>query len=199
MWLNERMTKKDKNLLLLSRIVSRVFDPPHEILVAILLAVYIAVKEGLRWRFLSLILFIDAVVPFIFFLTMLYNKQVASWDIRKREERLPIYLFTMLCHLGGVWLAHELGKSELAWTLFAFWLTGITFVVITAFWKISLHAGVNTFLATLIVSTFGYKYLWVYVFVLLVMWARAYDGHHEWRQLVAGAVLGILGALVGIG
>lgn len=193
------MAKKNKNLLLLSRIISRVFDPPHEILMAVLLAVYVAVKEGLRWRFLGVILFIDSVVPFIFFLTMLYNKQVSSWDIRKREERLPIYLFTMLCHLGGVWLAHELGKDELAWTLLTFWLTGITFAIITFFWKISLHAGVNAFLATLIVTTFGYKYIWVYSLVMIVMWARKYDKHHTWVQLLGGAGLGILGALLGIG
>lgn len=190
--------RKERNLVILARIISRVFDPPHEILLAVLLAVYIAVKEGLRWRFLGLILFIDAVVPFIFFLTMLYNKQVSSWDIRERKERLPIYLFTMLCHLGGVWLAHELGKSELSRTLFTFWLTGITFAVITSFWKISLHAGVNAFLATLIVSTFGLKYLWVYGLVLVVMWARHYDGHHTWGQLLVGAGLGILGAMMGI-
>lgn len=130
---------------------------------------------------------------------MIYNKQVSSWDIRKREERLPIYLFTMLCHLGGVWMAHELGKDELAWTLFTFWLTGITFAAITSFWKISLHAGVNAFLATLVVSTFGIKYFWVYGFVLLVMWVRAYDKHHTWIQLAVGAGLGTLGALLGIG
>lgn len=197
MCLNEGV-KKVTPKIVLARVISRVLDPLLEVPVAIMLAVYVAVSEGIRWRFLGLLLFVDLVVPFVFFLTMLYHKQITSWDVRERRERIPLYFFTMLCHLGGVWLAHELGKTELSANLLAFWLTGMVFAVTTTFWKISLHAGVNAFLITLIIRTMGVAWLPLVLIMPLVYWARIVDKHHTPWQLAAGTILGIMGGLFGL-
>ncbi|MFH1244373.1 MAG: hypothetical protein V1487_02250 [bacterium] len=181
----------------LAEIVSRVFDPVWEIPAAIVMAVVFALQEGLRWRFLGLLLFIDGVVPLIFFLTMLYHRQITSWDIRKRAERIPLYLFTLACHLGGVWLAHEVGKVDLAWILGVFWLIAVVFASITIFWKISIHAGVNAVLITTANVFYGWRYAWLYLVLCLVCWVRVYQKHHSWVQVGVGAVLG--GGMVGIG
>ncbi|MCE7897928.1 MAG: hypothetical protein DPW11_04690 [bacterium] len=180
-----------------AEIVSRVLDPVWEIPLAILLAVAFAATEGLRWRFLGLLLFIDAVVPMIFFLIMLLNKQIKDWDIQKRQQRIPLYTFTLICHLAGLWLAHELGKTELVSVLGVFYVVGIIFTLITLKWKISLHGGVNAVLVTAINMFYGWQYLWLYGLLALVMWARVYQRHHSWAQVTAGAVLG--GGLVGLG
>lgn len=187
--------KKFKDLF--AEIVSRILDPVWEIPLAILLAVAFAATEGLRWRFLGLLLFIDAVVPMIFFVMMLINKQIKDWDIQKREQRIPLYTFTLICHLAGLWLAYELGKVELALVLGVFYVVGIIFALITLRWKISLHAGVNAVLFTAINAFYGLDYLWLYGLLVLVMWARVYQKHHSWTQVTAGAVLG--GGLVGVG
>lgn len=185
------MKKKSKNIKdTFAEIVSRVFDPVWEIPVGILLAIGFAVKEGLRWRFLGIILFIDAVMPFIFFLTMLYHKQLSNWDMQKRSQRIPIYIFTLMCHMAGIWLAHELGKSELVSILIVFYLIGIVFGLVTTKWKISLHAGVNGVLMSLINIFYGYKYLWLYGLLGLVCWARVYQKHHTWAQVMVGSLLG---------
>lgn len=181
----------------LAEIVSRVFDPVWEIPAAIVVAVGFALQEGLRWRFIGLLLFIDGVVPLIFFLTMLYHKQIKNWDIRNRAERIPLYLFTLVCHLGGVWLAHEVGKADLAWILGVYWLTAVVFATVTMFWKISLHAGVNAVLITTINVFYGWHYAWLYLILCLVVWVRVYQKHHTWAQVVAGAVLG--GGMVAMG
>lgn len=187
--------KKFKNVF--AEVVSRVLDPVWEIPLAILLAVVFAVTEGLRWRFLGLLLFIDAVVPMIFFVMMLINKQIKDWDIQEREQRIPIYTFTLICHLAGLWLAHELGKVELVSVLSVFYIVGIIFALITLRWKISLHAGVNAVLFTAINMFYEWKYVWLYGLLALVMWARVHQKHHTWRQVIAGASLG--GGLVGVG
>lgn len=177
--------------------VSRILDPVWEIPAALLLAVAFAVSEGLRWRFVGLLLFIDAVVPLIFFLTMLYHRQIKDWDIQNRRQRIPLYLFTLVCHLGGLWLAHELGKTELTSILLVYYVVALVFFGITLKWKISLHAGVNTVLiTTLNILTKG-KYWWMYGLVFLVMWARVYQRHHTWVQVVVGTILG--GLIVGVG
>lgn len=187
--------KKFKNIV--AEIISRVLDPVWEVPLAILLAVVFAVREGLRWRFLGLLLFIDAVVPFIFFLTMLHHGQLVNWDMQRRGERIPIYAFTLLCHLAGLWLAHELGKSELVSVLAVFYLVGIAFALITLKWKISLHAGVNAVLFTAINVFYGWQYIWLYALLGLVAWARVYQKHHSWEQVLAGAILG--GGMIWIG
>lgn len=188
--------KKFKDIV--AEIISRVLDPVWEIPGAILLAIAFAVGEGLRWRFLGLLLFIDAVVPFIFFLMMLRHKQIVNWDMQKREQRLPIFVFTLLCHLAGLWLAHELGKTELVAVLGVFYVIGITFGLITLKWKISLHAGVNAVLFTTINIFYGWHYWWLYGLLALVMWARVYQKHHTWAQVVAGAALGVVMTWVGM-
>lgn len=164
---------------------------------AIVLAVVFAMQEGLRWRFLGLILFIDAVVPMIFFLTMLYHRQIRDWDMQRRQERIPIYLFTLVCHLGGLWLAAEVGKGELVQVLSVFYLTAVMFVLITLKWKISIHAGVNAVLITALNLFYGGKYWYLYGLLVLVMWARVYQKHHSWGQVAAGAILG--GGMVALG
>lgn len=191
MCLNGEMRK------IFAEVVSRVLDPVWEIPIAIMLAIAFAVREGLRWRFLGLILFIDAVVPMIFFLTMLYHKQISNWDIQKRSERIPLYLFTMICHLGGMWLAHELGRVELVGVLAVFYGVAIVFFLITLKWKISLHAGVNAVLITTINMFYGWQYVWLYGLLYLVMWARVYQQHHTWAQVWVGAGLGA--GMVGVG
>jgi hypothetical protein len=188
---------KNKIANIVARVASRVLDPVWEIPLAILLAIAFAVKEGLRWRFLGLILFIDAIVPMIFFLTMLYHKQIKDWDMQKRSERVPIYIFTMICHLGGLWLAHELGKSELFGVLGVFYVVGIVFALITTRWKISIHAGVNAVLITAINMFYGWHLWWLYGLLYLVMWARVYQKHHTWAHGVGGAARG--GGMVGVG
>lgn len=180
-----------------AELVSRALDPVWEIPAAIAVAVMFAVREGLRWRFLGLILFIDAVVPMIFFLTMLYHKQIKDWDIQKRAERIPLYLFTLVCHLGGLWLAHELGKGELVRVLAVYYVTAIVFFLITLKWKISLHAGVNAVLVTSLNVFYGWHYVWLYGLLCLVMWARVTQRHHTWAQVIAGALLG--GGMVMLG
>ncbi len=187
--------KKLKNVF--AEVVSRLFDPVWEIPLAILLAVAFAATEGLRWRFLGLLLFIDAVVPMIFFLIMLKNKQIKNWDIQRREERVPLYTFTLVCHLAGLWLAHELGKVELVAVLLVFYVAGIVFALITMKWKISLHAGVNAVLLTAINMFYGWQYSWLFGVLLVVMWARVYKKHHRGGKVWAGVALG--GGLVGVG
>ena len=190
--------KKKSNLKdIFAEVVSRGLDPFWEIPAAILLAIGFAVKEGLRWRFLGLILFIDAIMPMIFFLLMLYHKQIKDWDVQNRAQRLPLYAFTLLCHLVGVYIAHELGKIELVSILLVFYCIALVFGLITTKWKISLHAGINSVLISVINVFYGYKYIWLYGLLYLVCWARVYQKHHTWGQVIAGSVLGAVMVYIG--
>ncbi len=169
--------------------VSRLFDPVVEIPLALALAVWFSLTHGLRWRFLVLLLYIDSFLPFIFFLHLLHKGEISDWDVRNRRERIPLYLFTVIVHLAGVGLAWLIGRKELVVILLAFYIVAVVFMVVTYFWKISLHAGVNALLVTFINVLLGWRYWWLYGVVVLVSWARVKGGFHRPAQVVWGAVL----------
>jgi hypothetical protein len=187
--------KKVKQILAI--VLSRILDPVWEIPLALIVAIGFAVHEGLRWRFVGLLLFIDVIVPMIFFLTMLYNKQIKDWDVQNRTQRTPLYLFAMICHLGGIWLAHELGRTQLVSILLVFYAAAVVFFIIALKWKISLHAAVNAVLFTTINLFYDFQYVWLYILLFLVMWARVYQKHHTWEQVIVGALIG--GGMVYLG
>lgn len=170
-------------------LVSRVFDPIVEIPLLFGLAVWYAYVNGHSWLFLAVLLFINAVLPFLFFLHLLKKGEVGDWDITRRRERIPVYGFALTTQLAGIGLALVTGRMEVAQILLIFWLLGIIFFTLTLFWKVSVHAGVNSALATFLYLVGGNQFLWVYLVLLPVGWARVRGGHHTISQFVFGAVL----------
>lgn len=181
----------------LANTISRVLDPLIEIPLLLALSVWYAFVNGLAWKFLAVLLFVDAVLPFAFFLYLYKRKIVRDWDISRREERIPVYGFTMLTHLAGVGTAFLTGRIVEAQILFIFWMLGMAFFGITTFWKISVHAGVNAALVTFLVLFAGANWAWLYLMLIPVGWSRMVLKHHDFTELVSGAVLAISGMWVG--
>ena len=174
---------------LVAQIISRVFDPIIEVPLLLTLAVWYAYVNGMGWQFLIILLFIDAVLPFLFFLHLLRKHEIDSWDISRREQRIPVYGFTTLAHLAGVGVAFLTGRMQVAQILLLFWLLGMLFFAITAFWKVSVHAGVNAALVTFLVLVGGPAYMWLYLLLVPVGWARVYSKNHSLGEFTVGAVL----------
>jgi len=182
----------------LSRVIARVFDPVVEIPVVLTLAIWFAVSGGLRWRFLLILLLVDAILPFLFMMIALAKGQIKTFDIRERRERIPLYLFTLLVHGVGILLACCMGKGDLAQILLVFWIIAAVFAAVTIFWKVSLHTGVNAVLAVFVNMLYGWQYWWLMLVIPVVAWARIHDKHHTPLQVLAGAVLGGGIAYVGL-
>lgn len=181
----------------LAYFISRIFDPFFEIPLLLGLTVWFAHLNGLSLRFLTTLIFVDALLPGLFFIHLLRKGEVSDWDISKRKERIQIYGFTLMSHLAGVLLSMFVGHTHTAGILFVFWLLGIFFFLITLFWKISMHAGVNAALATFLTLSGGYKYVLTYLILFPVGWARVYLKKHSLAQFVAGAVLAAAGLWIG--
>lgn len=184
---------------LLAKIISRVFDPIIEIPLLLALSVWYAFVNGLAWKFLIVLLFVDAVLPSAFFLYLLKKHEISNWDISKRAQRIPFYGFTMLAHLAGVGLAMLTGRMVETQILLVFWILGMIFFGITTVWKISVHAGVNSALATFMVYLGGVSWVWLYLILIPVGWSRVVLGHHKLDEYIVGAVLAAVGMWVGFG
>ena len=172
-----------------AQIISRVFDPIIEVPLLLTLTVWYAYVNGMGWQFLVILLFVDTVLPFLFFLHLLRKHEVDSWDISRREQRIPVYGFTMLAHLAGVGVAFLTGRMQVVQILFVFWLLGMLFFAITTFWKVSVHAGVNAGLVTFLVLVAGPAYAWLYLLLVPVGWARVYSKNHSLGEFAVGSVL----------
>jgi len=88
--------------------------------------------------------------------------------------------------------ARYLGKEPLASYLGSFWLLTLVYAFVTLIWKISVHVGVISALATFMVLTQGVGYVPIFGLVLLMIWARVYGRYHTLSQALTGAITPII-------
>ena len=181
----------------LAQIISIIFDPRVEVPLLLTFAVLTFYRGGIPVVFLGLLLFVDVVLPMVFYAHLRLAGEISHWDIKRRKERVPLYIFSTLAHLGGVGVALAFGQLGLAKVLGVFWFLALMFTLVTTFWRVSLHVGVNAALFVYLVVTTGGSY-WVGVLVILVAWSRVKLGRHEIPQVLIGGLLGGLGVLGGM-
>src|SRR3990167_5078992 len=107
--------------------ISRLFDPVWLIPGMLATAAGWSLFNGLRWRFILILLLIDGLIPFIYFVHLLSTKEVSDWDTTKRKQRIKLYGFTLVCHSIGVIMAWLLGKIILAKILLIFLMLAVDF------------------------------------------------------------------------
>lgn len=187
----------------IAKIISRVLEPVIEIPILLILATGTAYLNGYRWKFLFLLLFLDAVMPGLYFAYQLKTGKVKDWDISRREERLPLFRFMVAMHLVGVLVGFVIGREPLAQILLAFWMLALLFMVFTHIWKISIHAGVNSTLAVFGIWalggwgigdggwwwSFSTRAWWLLLLPVVVSWARVVYKKHDIYQVMAGTLL----------
>lgn len=179
--------------------ISRIFDPVIEIPVLLAAAAWIALTNGLRWRFLVFLLVIDAVLPFLYMQWGLRTGRIKDWDMTDRKQRFELYFFTIFAHLFGVVAAYAIGKTELFEILLIFWSLALIYGVITLFWKISIHAGTNAALLAFFNHFYGWdKYWWLVLVLVIVLWSRVKTKKHTWSQVGWGSVIALGWVSVGL-
>lgn len=184
----KQLTINDLRLTKLAIIISRVFDPVWLIPGMLAIAAGWSLFNGLRWRFIVILLLIDGLIPFIYFAHLLSTKEISDWDTTKREQRLKLYGFTLVTHSIGVILAFLLGKIILAKILFLFLTLAGVFTLITFRWKISIHTGVSSAAVVFLSLLFGSNWLWLFLIVVVVAWSRITMKKHTLMQALAGAI-----------
>jgi len=177
----------------MAQVVSRVFDPILLVPGMFVVAVTWALNNGERWRFLTMLVFWDAMLPgVVLYWWIRRGKVLSGWDLKDRKERIPLFMFVIAAHLGGVVGAYMLDKHPLAEFLLVFWLLALVYGVVTVWWKISIHTGVMSALVMFLVLTQGKEYAWLFALVLLVVWARVVGRYHRLSQAVAGGMVPVV-------
>lgn len=193
------MARKKPTRNLLALVISRVFDPMIEIPILLFLAVYLAISNGLRWRFFVFLVGVDAMLPALYLFYGLRKGFISDWDVTNRKERYGLYFFTVMAHLFGVMTAYFLGKQELFELLLVFWTLAVVFALTTAIWKISVHAGTNAAMLAVFNHYYGWdKYWWLVIVLGLVGWSRVVMKKHSWAQVLVGSALSLSWVTMGL-
>ncbi|CAM3956163.1 hypothetical protein KIPE111705_33290 [Kibdelosporangium persicum] len=186
--------------LRLARIVTEVLSPAT---IVVLLPFAVA-WNATGHRVLATILWSLVVAVFFSVLPMAFiilGARRGKWDghwVRERERRFVPLTMCLLSALAGlaillVWDAPA-DVVALAWSMVT---VLIVCVIITKWWKVSLHATVAGGAVATVVLIYGWVMALLAPLVALVAWARVKVRDHTAAQVVVGALLGpVVGGVV---
>lgn len=171
----------------LAKLVSGLFSPPVVIVIAV---VFIGVAlNALSWSLIYIVAVI--LLPTFYVWWLLKSGRIKNFHMYERRERMkPMLLTNVLTVLA--WLGFKYSGAPPEITLFAFVaiFEVLQLLLITLFWKISIHATAITGLSFFLVALFGWKVWYLLLAIPLVIWARLRTDNHSFRQLMFGMLSG---------
>ena len=173
-----------------ARWVSTVISPrPMAAAGLVIVASVVNTAAGWRWALAEFGLAFLASMGHIVWLVQ--RRQVQDYELPVRAQRLRPYLTLAAGALAG-WLILWLGQAPALLTVFAgaLVLQARALLLITCFWKISLHTTAAASVVTLLYLFAGTPALPLLGLVPLVAWSRVRLRRHTLAQTVAGALLG---------
>ncbi len=184
-WSNNFKSKQS-----LARIISTFSNAPLVAIIVFLLINNHLLKgsEFVAVTFISIIF--AALIPSIIAFLWINNQKI-EMDMPRKEDRVYPLLWIILSYLMGVVLLYFISAPPITTVLmFCYFSNTAVVLLISLFWKISIHAiGVAGPLAA-IIYVFGYPGLLFTLLIPLVIWSRLYLKRHTLYQVIAGASLG---------
>lgn len=176
-----------------AKIVSDVINPA--VVTAIVVVLIAAMNHAWQWTLVYVFGAIGLPTAYIYYL--LRRGIVSDFHIRNRQERINPMLFTVGTTTLA-WLGLRLGGAPDQLTLFAFIgiFQTLLLLLITAYWKISVHTTAIAALSIFLVGIFGWQASAALLMIPLVAWARLRTNSHTLRQTIAGTIAGAVFIIV---
>lgn len=146
---------------------------------------------------LPLIFLIDVILPASIFFLFLRERWISDWEISKRKERINLYVVVCFLWFIGTGVAYLFGNEFLFRLHLIFTLTFLVGVVLTLFWKISMHMLVDTTVVSILNFLFA-GFWWLYLLLPIIAWSRFIRQKHTPAQLLGGFLLAILVVFLGV-
>ncbi len=146
--------------------------------------------EAVQWGLLASLF--ASVIPFLFILRGVMRRRLTDHHVRLREQRpIPLLVGSVSVLIGLGALAWWGAPREMVALVAAMLVGLVTSMLVTLFWKLSIHSGVSAGALVILVLVFGRGLLALTPLVGLVGWARVASGDHDVGQVLAGAALGM--------
>ncbi|MEK9156042.1 MAG: hypothetical protein AAB360_01935 [Patescibacteria group bacterium] len=145
-------------------------------------------QEMLFWG--AVFIFMLIVVPFLFIYLSVRAGAISDIHVSVRKQRIKPFLLAFLCAIIVFAVFYAAGAPwpliSMLWVMLA---NGIIFLIITSFWKISIHIAALAGAATLVSVLVNPAATLLFLLVPIVAWARVREHRHTFWQVVAPAIL----------
>jgi len=178
----------------IARLASTILSPIAVSLPSVILvALYHAANIALALFYACIVLLFLSIGPMIYIVIGVRMGKFTDTDVSVRSQRVAPFLFGLSSSILGLlilFLTH--GPKNLITVLLLASISGILMMVITFWWKISLHAASLASSVTLLTILYGTIILPAFLLVALVGWSRVVLHRHTVGQVIAGATVNIL-------
>lgn len=178
-------------LQITARTISQISQPP---LAVGLFTLFLMLRNAPDLT-IGLIWFIIAVtpigiIPVIFALIAYKMGWIKDLWLNRRQDRIGPFLIASMGIIITLILFYKIGVPQIIIVFFmAILLAVLVSLIITMFWKISMHATtITAVVVAMNVITHG-QYWYLFFLIPIVMWARVYRKRHTWAQVIAGALI----------
>jgi len=182
----------------IARYVSNILAPATISLPFILLVAFYQTQDQLSALIYAFItLFFLSVGPLLYIIIGLRLGKLSDIDVSRRTQRVGPFIFGIVSVMIG-WLVLTLtnGPRNLQTVMIITVFSGIIMMVITFWWKISMHASSLGGVATMLTALYGAVMLPLFVLLVLVSWSRVALRRHTVPQVIAGSLAGIVLSLL---
>lgn len=177
----------------LARFISNILAPASVSLPFVLLvAFYHAKSLGSAFYYACITLFFLSFGPMIYIIIGVRLGKFSDVDVSRRSERVEPFLFGITSvSLGYILLYFSHGPKNLQTLLLITAVSGVIMMIITLWWKISIHASSLAGAITILTALYGAIVLPSLVLLVLVNWSRVVLHRHTLAQVVGGSLVSI--------
>lgn len=131
-----------------------------------------------------------ALFPLIFVWLGVKAGRYTDIHVAVKDQRGEPFIFATICAAAlifiFIWLKVPLPLIALSVAVFC---NGVLYLIITRYWKISMHAASLAGSITSLAILVNLKYFWLLLLLPLVFWARLHRQRHDQYQALVGATL----------
>lgn len=184
-WNNYKFKEK------LANIISTLGNAPLIAMFIFILLNYLF-SEGIDFIVITLVcLIFAAIIPSIIAYVWIKNKNL-EMDMPNKEDRLYPLLWILLSYLLGVIILYIISAPLIITVLmFCYFSNTLIVLLISLFWKISIHSVGIAGPVAFLIYVFGYPGLIFLLLIPVIMWSRLHLKRHTPNQVIAGASLGL--------
>jgi membrane-associated phospholipid phosphatase len=178
----------------LASLLSILFSPFLVPVAAILFLVRVYAQtwgQFALWTAITVLFF--NIIPFSYIYSKVKQGKLTDIHIVIREQRILPLLFAQISAIIGVFILSLLGAPKgLIHLGICYIVNGIVFIIITQWWKISLHSAVVAGCVTALAYIVTPKMAFLFFLIPIVAWARIQKKRHTLIQTLAGAIIAII-------
>jgi len=172
----------------IAQVISNLLQPQIFTMYVFIIVTYF-ITGGNNFFILTLLcLLFAAFLPLMAALKWIKSKNL-DYDISDKDERTFPLLFGAISYLLGVIILFIAGAPAVITVLmFCYFSNALLIILITFFWKISLHSMSIAGPSAAMTYIFGYPGLLLAFPLIMVMWSRVHLNKHTLAQVIVGAV-----------